>query len=182
METSVALDFLGELRRTHSVAQLRASDEGKTVMLMGWVHRRRDHGRRASSWTCATATGMTQVVFHEDVGPAVHKRAEEVRPEYVIAVEGKVALRGPGAVNPNLATGEIEVVAARHLDSQRIAHAAVPHGRRGRRQRRRAPEVPLRGSAPAAHAAQHHAALEDRHSRCARLCTRRAFWKSKRPS
>ena len=57
--------------------------------------------------------GLTQVVFHEDVDPAVHNRAELVRPEYVIAVEGKVAPRGAGAVNPNLATGEIEVVAQR---------------------------------------------------------------------
>ena len=44
METSVALDFLGDLRRTHMCGELRASDEGKTVLLMGWVHRRRDHG------------------------------------------------------------------------------------------------------------------------------------------
>ena len=44
METSVTLDFLGDLRRTHYCGTLRAADEGKTVVLMGWVHRRRDHG------------------------------------------------------------------------------------------------------------------------------------------
>jgi aspartyl-tRNA synthetase len=44
METSVALDFLGELRRTHTCGELRAADAGQTVVLMGWVHRRRDHG------------------------------------------------------------------------------------------------------------------------------------------
>jgi aspartyl-tRNA synthetase len=79
---------------------------------MGWVHRRRDHGG-VIFVDLRDRDGITQVVFHEDVGPEVHKRAEEVRPEYVIAVEGKVAPRGPAAVNPNLATGQVEVVASR---------------------------------------------------------------------
>jgi aspartyl-tRNA synthetase len=112
METSVALDFLGELRRTHTCGELRAAAEGQSVLLMGWVHRRRDHGG-VIFVDLRDRDGITQVVFHEDVGPAIHGRAEEVRPEYVIAVEGRVALRGDGAVNPNLATGEIEVVASR---------------------------------------------------------------------
>jgi aspartyl-tRNA synthetase len=112
METTVRLDFLGDLRRTHSCGALRPSDEGKTVLLMGWVHRRRDHGG-VIFVDLRDREGLTQVVFHEDVDPAVHKRAEEVRPEYVVAVEGKVAPRGQGAVNPNLATGQIEVVASK---------------------------------------------------------------------
>src|SRR5579872_1847590 len=112
METSVALDFLGDLRRTHTCGELRASDEGKNVVLMGWVHRRRDHGGvifidLRDRW------GLTQVTVHEDADKAVHDRAGEVRSEYVIAVQGKVTPRGAGAVNPNLATGEIEVVAAK---------------------------------------------------------------------
>ena len=110
METSVALDFLGELRRTHTCGELRAAAEGQSVVLMGWVHRRRDHGG-VIFVDLRDRDGLTQVVFHEDVGATLHSRAEEVRPEYVIAVEGRVALRGEGAVNPNLATGEIEVVA-----------------------------------------------------------------------
>src|SRR5438270_2758307 len=89
METSVALDFLGDLRRTHTCGDLRASDAGKTVVLMGWVHKRRDHGGvifidLRDRW------GLTQVTVHEDADQAVHDRAGEVRPEYVIAVEGKV--------------------------------------------------------------------------------------------
>ena len=112
METSVALDFLGDLRRTHTCGALRSTDEGKTVVLMGWVHRRRDHGG-VIFVDLRDREGITQVVFHEDVGPAVHQRAEQVRPEYVVAVEGKVTPRGPAAVNPNLATGEIEVVASK---------------------------------------------------------------------
>jgi aspartyl-tRNA synthetase len=110
METSVALDFLGELRRTHTCGELRAGDAGSAVVLMGWVHRRRDHGGvifvdLRDRW------GLTQVVFHENVGERVHGRAEQVRPEYVVAVEGTVTLRGAAAANPNLATGEVEVVA-----------------------------------------------------------------------
>ena len=112
MEPSVALDFLGDLRRTHSCGALRASDDGKTAVLMGWVHRRRDHGG-VIFIDLRDREGITQVVVHEDADPAVHSRAEQVRPEYVIAVEGRVHPRGPGATNPNLPTGEIEVVATR---------------------------------------------------------------------
>ncbi len=111
METSVALDFLGELRRTHMCGELRATDVGKNVVLMGWVHKRRDHGG-VIFVDMRDREGLTQVVFHEDVGPEVHKRAELARSEYVIAVEGEVTLRA-GTVNPNLATGEIEIVAKR---------------------------------------------------------------------
>jgi aspartyl-tRNA synthetase len=112
METSVALDFLGELRRTHNCGALRPADEGKNVLLMGWVHRRRDHGGVVFI-DLRDREGITQVVVHQDAEPGVHKRADEVRPEYVIAVEGKVAPRGPSALNPNLATGAIEVVASK---------------------------------------------------------------------
>jgi aspartyl-tRNA synthetase len=112
METSVRLDFLGDLRRTHSCGALRAADAGKDVLLMGWVHRRRDHGGVVFV-DLRDREGITQVVFHEDVDPEVHARAEEVRPEYVVAVAGKVAPRGPSAVNPKMETGEIDVVASR---------------------------------------------------------------------
>ena len=112
METSVALDFLGDLRRTHSCGALRAADEGQSVVLMGWVHSHRDHGGVVFI-DLRDREGITQVVVHKDVDPAVHSRAEQVRPEYVIAVEGKVALRGPAAVNPKMPTGEVEVVASK---------------------------------------------------------------------
>ncbi|HEX3743950.1 MAG TPA: aspartate--tRNA ligase [Bryobacteraceae bacterium] len=111
METSVPLDFLGDLRRTHMCGELRSADVGKTVILMGWVHKRRDHGG-VIFVDLRDREGIAQVVFHQDAGAAVHDRAELVRPEYVIAVEGKVEPRAE-KVNPNLATGEIEVVAQR---------------------------------------------------------------------
>src|ERR1700691_2204109 len=105
METSVALDFLGDLRRTHSCGQLRASDEGKNVILMGWVHRRRDLGG-VLFMHLRDRDGVTQLVFREDVDPAVLLRATEVRSEYVIAVAGTVLKRSAETFNPNLSTGE----------------------------------------------------------------------------
>src|SRR5580692_1926971 len=112
METSVTLDFLGDLRRTHSCGQLRASDEGKSVVLMGWVHRRRDLGG-VLFMHLRDRDGVTQLVFREDVDPAVLQRATEVRAEYVIAVEGNVLKRSAETINPNLATGEVEVAVAK---------------------------------------------------------------------
>ncbi len=112
METSVALDFLGELRRTHTCGELRASDEGKTVVLMGWVHKRRDHGG-VIFVDLRDRYGLTQVTVHADADPAVHSRAEQVRPEYVVAVEGKVTPRGADNVKATMATGEVEIVATK---------------------------------------------------------------------
>jgi aspartyl-tRNA synthetase len=112
METSVALDLLGELRRTHTCGELRAAHAGQKVLLMGWVHRRRDHGAVVFI-DLRDRDGLTQAIFHEDIDPAVHQRAEEVRSEYVIAVEGAVKRRSPETVNPNMPTGEIEVVASK---------------------------------------------------------------------
>ena len=112
METSVVLDFLGDLRRTHMCGDLRACDAGQTVLLMGWAHRRRDHGS-VIFIDMRDRTGHTQAIFHEDVDPVTHRRAEEVRAEYVIAVEGVVALRSKETVNPNMPTGEVEVVASK---------------------------------------------------------------------
>ncbi len=112
METSVALDFLGDLRRTNMCGDLRAADEGKTVLLMGWVHRRRDLGG-VIFLHLRDRDGVTQLVFREDAEASIHDRAALVRSEYVIAVEGVVAKRTPETINPNLATGEVEVVVSK---------------------------------------------------------------------
>jgi len=107
---SVPLDFLGDLRRTHSCGQLRAGDAGRRALLMGWVHRRRDLGG-VIFLHLRDREGVTQVVFHENLDPEVHGKAELLRLEYVIAVEGRVERRSPETVNPNIPTGEIELVA-----------------------------------------------------------------------
>jgi aspartyl-tRNA synthetase len=104
----VKLDFLGNLRRTHSCGDLRAANAGSTALLMGWVHRRRDLGG-VIFVHLRDRDGITQLVFDESVNPESHKRVQEVGSEFVIAVEGEVRLRDPQTVNPAIATGEVEV-------------------------------------------------------------------------
>ena len=108
METQ--LDFLGDLRRTHTCGQLRAADAGSRALLMGWVHRHRDLGG-VIFIHLRDRDGVTQIVFHADADEATHRRPNKSAPEYVIAVEGAVALRSADTVNPSLETGEVEVVA-----------------------------------------------------------------------
>src|SRR5271155_5883108 len=108
MET-VQLDFLGDLRRTNTCGDLRASDAGKRALLMGWVHRRRDLGG-VFFIHLRDRDGVTQLVFHADAGAELHAKAEMLGSEYVIAVEGTVAKRAPETVNPALDTGEVELV------------------------------------------------------------------------
>ncbi len=110
MPETLALDFLGELRRTHTCGQLRASDAGSRVLLMGWVHRRRDLGR-VIFIHLRDRDGVTQVVFNAGIDPLTHEKAEALRSEYVVAIEGTVALRTGDTINPSIPTGEMEIVA-----------------------------------------------------------------------
>jgi aspartyl-tRNA synthetase len=110
MDSTVPLDFLGELRRTHNCGELRAADAGGRALLMGWVHRRRDLGGVIFIHLRDRA-GVTQVVFRADADQQVHQKAEHLRSEYVVAVEGRIEPRTKDTVNPNLPTGEIEVMA-----------------------------------------------------------------------
>src|SRR5262245_38500661 len=105
----VPLDFLGELRRTHSCGELRAADAGKRVILMGWVHRRRDLGG-VHFIHLRDREGVTQVVFRADASAEVHEKAGWLAAEYVVAVEGLVDLRSKDTINPAIITGEVEVV------------------------------------------------------------------------
>jgi aspartyl-tRNA synthetase len=104
------LDFLGDLRRTHMCGALRASDAGKKAVLMGWVNRRRDHGNLLFV-DLRDRSGVTQVVINAERSAAIHEKAEALRNEYVIAVTGTVKLRDANTVNPNMPTGEVELVA-----------------------------------------------------------------------
>ncbi len=104
------LDFLGTLERTHTCGELRAEDAGKSVVLLGWVNRRRDHGNLIFL-DLRDRYGISQVVLDNELSPAGHAKAEQARPEYVVAAIGKVRLRGKDVINPKMATGEIEIVA-----------------------------------------------------------------------
>jgi aspartyl-tRNA synthetase len=104
------LDFLGNLQRTYKCGELRAEQAGQDVVLMGWVNRRRDHGNLIFL-DVRDRTGITQVVLDKEVSGEAHAKAEAARSEYVVAVKGTVRRRGAGLENPNMATGDIEVVA-----------------------------------------------------------------------
>src|SRR3954466_3731560 len=104
------LDFLGDLKRTHTCGALRASDAGSTVIVMGWVNRRRDLGNLIFV-DLRDRSGISQVVFNREASPGLHDKASGLRSEYVIAVTGRVKRREPNTINKNIPTGEIEIVA-----------------------------------------------------------------------
>lgn len=94
--------------RTHTCGALRKTDSDTTVKLSGWVHRKRDHGG-VIFLDLRDHYGVTQVVVNP--GEAFFAEAEKSRSEAVVTVTGRVVARTPETVNPNMATGEIEVVA-----------------------------------------------------------------------
>ena len=104
------LDFLGNLKRTHYCGALRASDAGRDATVMGWVARRRDLGNLLFL-DVRDRVGIVQVVFNKETQPEAHAKAEQARSEFVVAVEGKITQRGKA--NPELPTGEVEVVATK---------------------------------------------------------------------
>src|SRR5215208_105537 len=104
----INLDHLGELQRTHTCGELRASDAGREVILMGWVAVRRDFGP-LTFVDLRDRDGLTQIVFDAEDAPEAHARAKEVRGEYVIAVRGTVEVRDESVRNLKLPTGDIEV-------------------------------------------------------------------------
>jgi aspartyl-tRNA synthetase len=88
---------------------LRATDAGKKAVLMGWVNRRRDHGNLLFI-DLRDRSGVTQVVINAERNAAIHEKAGALRNEYVIAVIGTVKLRDANTINPNMPTGEVELV------------------------------------------------------------------------
>jgi aspartyl-tRNA synthetase len=93
--------------------ELRAENAGQDVVLMGWVNRRRDHGGLIFL-DLRDRSGIAQIVVDEK-SAAAHAKADAARPEYVVAVKGTVRRRAAGLENPNMPTGDIEVVASELL-------------------------------------------------------------------
>ena len=97
------------LIRTHTCGELTAVNKDQEAVLMGWVNRWRDHGQLIFV-DLRDREGLTQVVFNAENNAELHRTAKSLRSEYVIAVRGNVRVRDKGLENPNLKTGEIEVV------------------------------------------------------------------------
>ncbi|HSE38626.1 MAG TPA: aspartate--tRNA ligase [Blastocatellia bacterium] len=104
------LDSLGSLKRSHYSGELRPEHAGEVVRLMGWVHKRRDFGP-LTFIDLRDREGIVQVVFDEEKNADAHRRAKELRSEYVVAIVGKVLMRDKDKINPNLKSGRIEVKA-----------------------------------------------------------------------
>jgi len=101
-------DLMGDWKRTHRCGDLRASDEGREVILMGWVQSRRDHGGLVFV-DLRDRFGRTQVVFEPGLADQSHKQSHLIRDEWVLAIKGKVARRPEGTLNAKIPTGEIEI-------------------------------------------------------------------------
>jgi aspartyl-tRNA synthetase len=103
-------ESLQDLARTHYCGTLREAHVGQTVTLMGWADTRRDLGG-VIFIDLRDREGICQIVAKPEVSPAAHASADRARGEYVLAVVGEVAARSAETVNPNIATGGVEVLA-----------------------------------------------------------------------
>ncbi len=103
-------DFMTTRKRTHYCGDLNATHADEEVVLMGWAHRRRDHGG-VIFIDLRDREGLVQVVFNPEICTNCHAEAGKIRSEYVLAVKGRVRRRPEGMENPDLRTGQIEVMA-----------------------------------------------------------------------
>ncbi|HEY1594480.1 MAG TPA: aspartate--tRNA ligase, partial [Thermoleophilaceae bacterium] len=102
--------------------QVRADNVDQEIRVAGWVHRRRDHGGLIFI-DLRDRSGVVQLVFHPETAPDAHALAQRLRPEHVLSAAGEVVRREAGNVNPNLATGEIELSVS---DAEHLASSETP--------------------------------------------------------
>src|SRR3990172_644727 len=107
--------------RTSYCSALTLQDVGKEVTLFGWVHRRRDHGGLLFV-DLRDRSGLIQLVFHPEQSKESHALAQSIRNEFVVAIKGMVTKRPEGTANPNLPTGEVEVL----VEQLRILNECKP--------------------------------------------------------
>ncbi|MHC1746059.1 MAG: aspartate--tRNA ligase [Negativicutes bacterium] len=103
------MDTMMGLKRTDSCSNITKEHAGKEIVLCGWVSRRRDHGGLIFV-DLRDRSGLVQVVFSPEVNMEAFRKAEHIRTEFVLAVRGTVSLRKAETINPNMKTGEIEVL------------------------------------------------------------------------
>ncbi|MBF0618914.1 MAG: aspartate--tRNA ligase [Candidatus Omnitrophica bacterium] len=96
--------------RTHTCGELRPTHKDQEVVLTGWVHRRRDHGKLIFI-DIRDRYGVTQVVFVPSVAKEAHNNAQKLGPEFVVRIKGQVNVRPDKNANPDLATGGVELLA-----------------------------------------------------------------------
>src|SRR5262249_52947276 len=108
-KATLELEGIGDWRRTHTCGALRRADAGGSAILMGWVHRTRDHGG-VLFVDLRDRYGLSQIVFHPETGGReLLERASHLGNEWVIAVRGPVNLRPAESINRELPTGEVEL-------------------------------------------------------------------------
>ena len=122
------LEGMGTLRRSHGCGDVTSAQVGDEVIVAGWVQRRRDHGG-VIFVDLRDGQGLIQVVFRPETSTECHERAGEIRSEYVIMVRGTVDKRSAETINPNLASGEIEVVAQEILVATSGVRALIRDGK-----------------------------------------------------
>ena len=97
------------MKPTHQCGELNISNVDEKVVVAGWIQKRRDHGS-LTFVDLRDSSGIVQVVFSPEESLDAHSMAHELRNEFVIAAHGKVTKRPEGTENPNLSTGEIEIL------------------------------------------------------------------------
>ena len=102
-------DFISKQKRTHYAGNVSLDQAGTTVTLMGWAHRRRDHGG-VIFVDLRDREGIVQVVFNPEISPSAHCEAQRIRSEFVLAVRGQVRKRPEGMENPDMKSGAVEVM------------------------------------------------------------------------
>jgi len=98
------------MKRSKYCGEIGPSDIGQEVRLMGWVQRHRDHGGLIFI-DLRDRAGLAQIVFGEEAAASTLEEAKRMRPEFVVAIKGKVSRRPPGTENPHIPSGEVEVQA-----------------------------------------------------------------------
>ena len=114
-------DQLGDWKRSAYCGEPRAVSVGKEMTLAGWVHSRRDHGG-VIFVDLRDRTGICQVVFNPEIDAVSHEKAKQIRSEDVIAVRGTLSKRSAETINPELGTGEVELV----CKQLRLLNASAP--------------------------------------------------------